>query len=173
MAMTNPQLANKILHHKVQNVISKNNIHVIIRQFFFTSASALRHPIKNLSIPVTGTLDAHRGCAVFILCEKLVVICEISQTWWVRDRKWKSVAECASPTHSVLYHWLPYGCLSSLNIYIVTACQRNHKRAREDTLINVFNICMIISIGEEPTGRLASSGQLVCVQLQFCDVVLN
>lgn len=53
-----------------------------------------------------------------------------------------------SPTRCVLYHWLPYGCLSSLNIYIVTACQRNHESEREsllvqDALINVFNMCVM------------------------------
>lgn len=99
----------------------------------FHISFTLRHQIvikKSPSIPVCDTLDTLTGCTVFVLSERPVVICEISQTWWVRDRKWKSVAECVSPTRSVLYHWLPYGCLSSLNIYIATACQRNHERER-------------------------------------------
>ena len=39
--------------------------------------------------------------------------------------QWQNVR---TPTRSVLYHRPPYGCLSSLNIYIAAACQRNRKR---------------------------------------------
>lgn len=94
--------------------------------------------------------DARAGLCVL----RPVVICEISQTWWVRDRKWKSVTECASPTRCVLYRWLPYGCLSSLSIYIVTACQRNHMRERSrrrkgggSQPVNVFYMCVITCVG--------------------------
>lgn len=73
--------------------------------------------------PVPGPATCTPGRPVFLLCSSVKLVRGL------RNRKWKSVAECASPTRCLLFRRPPMGCLRPLTVYILAVARARGDRS--------------------------------------------